>query len=355
MARHIEGPWFRASKRTWYATVGSKSISLGVRGEQNEAEARKAWHGLMAGTAPAGASVIPPPPLVQAVPTVANNTVTAQAVVDTFLADAAARVTTGCLRNYRLFLTPFCDRFGSRASSSLTPSEVEAFVRKPSWSTTYRANCLGAISTAFRFAVRERMIPTNPIPLLTRPPKRSRGADAVVSPAEFRKLVRHADDMMRDFMAVMWHTGARPGEVASLTVEMVQGASDGVVALVNHKTAHKGHGRLLILAGGARDAVDARLKVVKSGLLFPGAKGQTMSAQAIGGRMRTICQRAGIRRCIAYGFRHTYATQALSSGIPDATVAALMGHNSTTMLHKHYSHLTSNVTLLKNAAKVVRR
>jgi integrase len=41
----------------------------------------------------------------------------------------------------------------------------------------------------------------------------------------------------------------------------------------------------------------------------------------------------------AYGFRHSFATDALSNGVPEAHVAALLGHSSTTMLHRHYSHV----------------
>ena len=48
MARHVEGPWYRVSKGTWYATVNGKSLSLGVRGEGNRKEAQEAWHKLMA-------------------------------------------------------------------------------------------------------------------------------------------------------------------------------------------------------------------------------------------------------------------------------------------------------------------
>jgi integrase len=56
----------------------------------------------------------------------------------------------------------------------------------------------------------------------------------------------------------------------------------------------------------------------------------------------------------AYGYRHTYATSALAKGVPDATVAALLGHSSTAMLHRHYSHLTSQAKVLRNAAALVR-
>ena len=73
----------------------------------------------------------------------------------------------------------------------------------------------------------------------------------------------------------------------------------------------------------------------------------------IGSSMRKLCKRAGTK-AIAYGYRHAYATDALSKGVPDATVAALLGHSGTTQLHKHYSHLTSRVSILKDAASKIR-
>lgn len=52
MARTNEGPWFRASKGTWYYTVGGQNRSLHVRGEKNKRQAVDAWHRLMAGLEP---------------------------------------------------------------------------------------------------------------------------------------------------------------------------------------------------------------------------------------------------------------------------------------------------------------
>ena len=43
---------------------------------------------------------------------------------------------------------------------------------------------------------------------------------------------------------------------------------------------------------------------------------------------------------IAYGYRHGFATDA-AAGVPDAQVARLLGHSSTVMLHRHYSHLAT--------------
>jgi integrase len=59
-------------------------------------------------------------------------------------------------------------------------------------------------------------------------------------------------------------------------------------------------------------------------------------------------------RLLAYRYRHTFTTDALANGVPDAQVAALLGHSNTAMLHKHYSHLTARLQALKEAASRVR-
>jgi hypothetical protein len=79
-------PWFRASTGTWYVKVEGKQTALGVRGQENEAEAVRAWHRLMGGMpleshqgAPQAAEVHPTGP-------------TVAAVVSGFLADCEGRV-----------------------------------------------------------------------------------------------------------------------------------------------------------------------------------------------------------------------------------------------------------------------
>ncbi|MDB5306062.1 MAG: hypothetical protein JWO38_264 [Gemmataceae bacterium] len=78
MARHIEGPWFRKGKNTWYITQDGRNISLGVRGKGNRKEAVSAWHKL-----------IKDGPKAKPEPSQMGNTV--PEAVEGFLAGAAAR------------------------------------------------------------------------------------------------------------------------------------------------------------------------------------------------------------------------------------------------------------------------
>lgn len=128
----------------------------------------------------------------------------------------------------------------------------------------------------------------------------------------------------------------------------------GLVVLGKHKTvARTGQMRLVALVPDAVDILRRRIETRPGGLLFPGQKGQQLSANSVSCRMRRLCLRAGVK-ATCYGHRHTYATDALLAGVPDATVAALLGHSGTAMLHKHYAHLTAHAQALRDAAAKVR-
>ena len=52
--------------------------------------------------------------------------------------------------------------------------------------------------------------------------------------------------------------------------------------------------------------------------------------------------------------RHTFATDSLVNGVPDAQVAALLGHSETAMLHKHYAQFGARAKALRDALNKVR-
>src|SRR3954453_16350978 len=101
MGRHVEGPWFRAAKDTWYATVGGRKVSLGVRGKANRKAAQEAWHRLMADGPPAKAEPEP------AARTVAE-------VIDAYLRHQEAKVKAETLRWLKRWLFPFKETHGVR-------------------------------------------------------------------------------------------------------------------------------------------------------------------------------------------------------------------------------------------------
>jgi integrase len=174
-----------------------------------------------------------------------------------------------------------------------------------------------------------------------------------VSAGVHARLVQHAQQPFRAFLQLLWLTGARPGEIAGLRAEDLD-LAQGVAILTEHKTAHFGKVRVLFLVAEAVAVLRERLAVHPEGLLFPGEDGRKMTPQAVGCRLRRLCVKVGVKHCIAYGYRHTFATNALARGVPDAHVAELLGHSGTAMLHRHYSYLTARAKALRDALGRIR-
>lgn len=355
MARHIEGPWFRESKNTWYVTKDGKPVSLRVKGSTNRTAAVGAWHRLMAlPHQPPNES--PPVPPMQAERLAAPRTaVIVQDVVDAFLADAKTRCKPESMSVYRSALNRLAKRFGDRPADGLRPHEAEAFANRKEWSASTQNTFLSAIVTAFRWSVRAGLLATNPLHGLRKPPMGSRGAKAVLTTEQFDRLHAAAGVAFKPYLLGLWLTGCRPGELASMTAGHVD-FENGIATLTEHKTSRKtGKSRLVFLSPEAIKLFTAQAVVGGAGPLFPNKWGRAFNRFTIQKAMEAARTKAGLPHAIAYGMRHSFATAALVNGVPDATVAALLGHCGTAMLHRHYAHLTAQTQAMRDAVAKVRR
>jgi integrase/recombinase XerC len=335
MAGRPSEPWFYVSKNAWYIWLEGGKVSLKVRGEENKADAIKAWHRLMADPAARKAQEAPSKP---------SEGRTVKEVVKAFLADCEGRVKVGTLRGYRDFLTPFSEKHGKVRADAITSKIAQAYANQPRWSNSTRNGFLSVLSIAFRWA-------GHPLKV-KKPTMESRGDKAIVSDADHIRLMEAAPSYFKPFLSLLRLSGARPSEVAGITAENFDEAN-GMVRLKEHKTARHGHERIIFLPPEAVAILREQKAKHEAGHLLRNRYGVAYSKNAIVHMMASLRKKTGAKGS-AYGYRHGYATDALASGIPDATVAALLGHSNTTMLHRHYSHLTSRVNVLREAASKVR-
>jgi len=357
MARQNEGPWYRQSKGTWYATLsGGRKVSLGIRGEASKAEAFTAWHRLMADApaqaeqqTPTQANVKPSP--VKAEPV---SKFTVKALADAFTADAPTRLKPKTVRLYRDEGNRLCQSLGSIPADELTTQQLSLWLAKLPLSSTSKSISIRAVSAMLAWALKAKLITTNPAKEVPKPKSRSRSQASVISEADHAKLMASASPEFKLVLRILHSTGCRPGEACKITAETFR-AEAGCVILHDHKTAHAtDKPRLVFLPPELCEELKAQAQRFGSGPLLRSHRGIRWTPQAISQAMRRLQYATGLRS-IAYGYRHAFATQALSNGIPDATVAALLGHSSTAMLHKHYSHLTSNATAMREALAKVHR
>jgi integrase len=322
-------PWYRKARQMFYGNVDGKQTPLGITDPADLAGAWAALETLKKLAEKASGEPASPAP-----------SVTIRDAVRAFIEDRTPEVKPDTLKGYARTLKPLVARFGTVRVNDVIPGQVEADAAGRGWSNTTRANYLCTVRQCLAFAGRKVKF--------RRPEKESRGAEAVIPGPVHEKVLLVTRGDWRAVIQFLWLTGCRPSEAAGLVTSAVDWPT-GVVMVRDHKTRRHGKQRHLFLCPEAVALLKAQREKHGEGLLFRGKGGKPFSRQAFTMKFGRISERIG-HKVTSYGYRHTFATRALTSGVPDATVAALLGHAGTTMLHRHYSHICSQARHLRDAA-----
>lgn len=323
-------PWFRKDRKMWFATIDGKQISLNISDPADTSGAADALHKLLAAR-------------IQSVPSAPPLTV--GEAVTVYLARAKERVKPSTYTGYAWFLGQFADWFGADVPlSGVTADRVERSARREKWSSSTRHDYIGAVGV---------LLKDSGCPMrLRRPPKESRGADAVWTEPEWLLMCGAARGDFRPLLTVLRETGCRPAEAAGLTCEGVDWGNRSC-RLKIHKTAGKGKVRVLHFSDAAMGVLLEQRRQYAQGHLFLNEESAPFTGLSLSRRCALCRERAGVKRPITlYGLRHTYATKALALGASNAQVAALVG-NSEAMITKHYAHIDADAKLLKELAERV--
>lgn len=346
-------PWYRKQTDGWYVKIGGRQTPLGVKGRGNRRLAVAAWHRLIA--APSRGDVPRPANVGESGPTGTHTPApaTVRGLADLFLSDAAGRLKPNTVRIYANDLDSLCRACGTIPADGLAAHHVASWLASLDVVSTTKAIMLRSVNACLNWAARCDLIPANPARKVPKPRARSRSEEAVITDAEHRRLIEAATPQFRDVLRVLHGTGARPGEVCNITSETFD-PDTGTVKLTEHKTDRTGRPRLIFPPPDVIELLRGLLTRWGSGPLLRSRKGNPYTGRTVTKGMQYLRKKTGVE-AIAYGYRHSYATDALVNGVPDATVAALLGHADTTVLHRHYSHLGARADALREAASKVRR
>lgn len=250
---------------------------------------------------------------------------------------------------YRKGVARIVKHLGAVRVRDLTPSRVEAFAaaagRDGLHVNTVRKT-LGELHNLLGAAVRDGLIPSNPV-AAARKPKGVRKEIDPLGPPDLLRVMGAATDWAGGpafTIALLAGCGCRVGEALALDVPDFDPAA-GTVAIT--KTYDFDHGtrppksknsvRTIRVPAPALSALVAAAGGRKSGPLFLTRDGNRVHVERVRDVWGRVLKRLGLRFRNVHQMRHSVATALVSAGEPLGDVAAYLGDTVESIV-KHYVH-----------------
>ena len=328
-------PWFREHDQWWYCTIrvnGRQRQRKLVRGRENEQIAQDLYHQLMLDVGHDRPHVLTFPSLAGA-----------------FLKAHHDEFKPTTYDWYRYYLEEFCNHHPYEAIS-VKPSEVQEWTRSKGWGDGSTRAAITCIKRVYNWAVEDGRLIRSPLAGLKRPSSGRR--EVTVDKDVHRNLLAAADKRFKVVLKALRLTGVRPSELCAVTRDMVD-LDRGIWVLPQHKTVKKTKRPRIVYLCPEMVALTRTLleqTTEEEPHLFKNRFGKHLTANAIRCRFRNLRTKLGLaENVIAYAYRHTFATEALDSGMAPQHVAKLLGHQGLDMLMQ-YDHGDQKTDSLTQAA-----
>lgn len=329
-------PWYRAASKTWVSRVGGKLRTL-AHGKAGRKEAARKLVDLLAQSA-AGEGK--------------GESLTIGHLLHEYAQWFEANRPGVCYERNALILGYFeaAVKKGTKAAD-VRGLDVLRWVDNPRWGPVTRRLSVDVVFACFKWGVSAGLLRSNPLEGMPRPGGKKR-RERIPTADDVSRFLSAANPDLRDIAECLAVTGARPGEFVSLSRLQVKG--NGLIILEKHKTAGKVHRpRTIYLPPKAEEILRRRAEGKgPSALVFTNTSGRAWTRNSLSMAWRRTCDRAGVPRFCAYSLRHFRATEWLRLGVPIAHVSELLGHTSTAMVSRYYSHLARHDEELRRSAAV---
>jgi integrase len=328
MARRPK-PWWWSQAGEWCVTIGGKRHRLGP--EKEAAETR--FHNLMA-----------KPEL-----RVPSNTVIA--IIELFLDWTQKHREHETYLWYKKHLQGFKDSLNPQLLTvdRLKAHHVEAWVDAHEWGDSYRRGAMTAVARCLNWSFKKGHIENNPIyKRLEKPAAGKR--EVVLSPAQFKKLLKHLEGDLRDLVFTAWETGCRPQEVTRVEAQYVDLRNGRWVFPVKQSKGKKKE-RVVYLSKAALTITKRLMGRFPTGPIFRNGENPwtRFEMSRAFGRLKEI---VGMHYRL-YDMRHSFITNGLKNGVDPITMQHLVGHTDLAMISKIYAHVSQDVKHMRKSAERV--
>ena len=332
-------PFFKKSHNGWYVRVGRQDVFLAKTQEAAWQEYRR----LLAYSASSGEGA------------------TVAGVLIAYLDELRPSVSADRYAKVSRYARQFIEYVGTfREAAEISRGDILAWLNEDKkgdkqnsrfWSVSAKRDAGQVVRSAFRWAMNEGMISKNPAAnlRLEQPAPRSQTIDYETH----RRLVLDAmaSKKSRSFALylIASRCGARPQQIREVAKESIFHHGQAWI-FHNHKTRQKTGRPLVVPLSPCLQTLTRILAANRDGKLFLNDRGSPWTKDSVSLRLRRLREKLGIKGVVAYSYRHTFATDAMLSGAPIATVAAMLGHTDTKMVSQVYGHLDQHTWHLIQAA-----
>jgi integrase len=247
------------------------------------------------------------------------------AVLDAFLVEIRSHKKPNTYAMWRWVLQDFCKELGTVRIRDLKQHQVTAWLAKKEeprthplskrlvkWGPGTRRIAISALKAAFYWAKEQGIVTQNPVAGMKSPPRRSRGAEQVVTKEQHEKMLAEASPQFRDFLVALNDTGARPGAIATVTAADFR---PDLGAWVLGDLPGRKKKKLTVYLTPQMMELSARLgEQHPTGPLFRNRHGRPWNTSTIGSQFGRLRKKLGLGPISAYSYRHKFATEFLLHG-----------------------------------------
>lgn len=286
----------------------------------------------------------------------------------------------GTLRGYQMYARNYVNPYiGEKIVSQITSFDIQKLYAKlrkqgrlhphPDYGNSLADATICRVHSmlhlAMKTAVREHLIPKNPLDSVTAP-KPNYKPMQILNEEQLTAFLAaiDKDEVWRDFFYTELTTGLRRGEICGL-----KWADFDVAACtlkVNRSVGIKGGGELtidlpktpnsirtIILPATTTERLRKRKKAALTEWIFPNPlhPENPMTPSSAYNRMKVILKQEGLPSIRFHDLRHTFSTHALASGVDAKTLSGILGHTNASFTLDTYTHVTGEMQ--KQAANIV--
>lgn len=317
-------PFFRKQTKSWYFSTGGKQHNLGT----DRAAAFAKFHELMVNR-----------------DQVASQLSTVYDLSQIYLDWCEQKRSKGTYLNHKRYLESLINSIGRRLKiAALKHHHITKWMETFDCTSTSQNDAISVAQRMFNWAIEQQYLTISPIAKVTKPKRKRR--DVVYTPDQWAQIKSHAKGSFADLLNLLWLTGCRPREARIVTANHVHGS---LVIFQPDQAKGETDARVIHLIPEAKALIDKQMELNPTGPLFLNSRRVPWTKDAVKSRLTRISRKVGFR-VIAYGARHSFATNALIRAVDTVSLSHLMGHKSTRMIN-NYAHLAHNLDFLQQQAR----